>query len=107
MCSDPASTGIDRMQIDVLRRREFVMPVGSAAAWQVAARAQSMAKLPTIGFLGCSTFSSLPEWATDFLPRMRELGWVEGRTASFDVRWADGRSERYAEIAADFVRLSA
>ena len=89
-----------------MRRREFITLLGgAAAAWPVVARSQPVAKFPTIGFLGGSSSSSLPEWAADFVPRMRELGWVEGRTVSFEVRWADGRTERYAEIAAEFVRL--
>jgi putative tryptophan/tyrosine transport system substrate-binding protein len=36
---------------------------------------------------------------------LRELGWIEGRTVGIDVRWAEGRSERFIEIAAEFVRL--
>ena len=89
-----------------MRRREFITLLGgAAAAWPLAARAQPVAKFPTIGFLGGSSSSSLPEWAADFVPRMREFGWVEGRTVSFEDRWADGRTERYAEIAAEFVRL--
>jgi ABC-type uncharacterized transport system substrate-binding protein len=40
-----------------------------------------------------------------FERRLRELGWIEGRTANIEYRWAEGRSERYAEIAAEFVRL--
>jgi hypothetical protein len=37
--------------------------------------------------------------------RLRELGWIEGRTIAIEYRWADGRTERFAEIAAEFVRL--
>jgi putative tryptophan/tyrosine transport system substrate-binding protein len=37
--------------------------------------------------------------------RLRELGWIEGRTVAIEYRWAEGRSERYADIAAEFVRL--
>jgi ABC-type uncharacterized transport system substrate-binding protein len=37
--------------------------------------------------------------------RLRELGWIEGRTVAIEYRWAEGRNERYAEIAAEFVRL--
>ena len=40
-----------------------------------------------------------------FVQRLRELGWIEGRTVVIDYRWAEGRTERYAEIAAEFVRL--
>ena len=40
-----------------------------------------------------------------FLRRLHELGWIEGRTVMIEYRWVEGRSERYAEIAAEFVRL--
>ena len=39
------------------------------------------------------------------MQRLRELGWIEGRTVAIEYRWAEGRSERFAEIAAEFVRL--
>ena len=44
-------------------------------------------------------------WAAAFSQRLHELGWFEGRTVTIEYRWADGRSERFAEIAAEFVRL--
>jgi ABC-type uncharacterized transport system substrate-binding protein len=44
-------------------------------------------------------------WVTAFVQRLRELGWIEGRTVAVEYRWAEGRSERFAEIAAEFVRL--
>ena len=40
-----------------------------------------------------------------FVQRLRELGWIEGRNVAIEFRWAEGRSERFAEIAAEFVRL--
>jgi putative tryptophan/tyrosine transport system substrate-binding protein len=61
--------------------------------------------LPTVGILGPTTSSAQPEWATGFVPRLRELGWVEGRTVAIESRWAEGHSERFTEIAAEFVRL--
>jgi putative ABC transport system substrate-binding protein len=88
-----------------MKRREFITLAGSAAAWPLAARAQQAAKLPTIGFLGTSTPSSWGQWTAAFTQRLRELGWIEGRTVAIEVRWAEGRSERFTEIAAEFVRL--
>jgi putative ABC transport system substrate-binding protein len=44
-------------------------------------------------------------WAAAFAARLRELGWVEGHTVAIEHRWSEGRPERYAEIAAEFVRL--
>jgi putative ABC transport system substrate-binding protein len=89
-----------------VKRREVISLLGGAAAWPLAARAQQSAdKLPTIGFLGSGTPASHGQWAAAFVQRLRELGWVEGRTVAIEYRWAEGRNERYAEIAAEFVRL--
>jgi ABC-type uncharacterized transport system substrate-binding protein len=89
-----------------MKRRDFITLLGSAAAaWPLAARAQQHAKLPTIGFLGSATPSSWGPWITSFLQRLRELGWTEGRNVAIEVRWGEGRSERFAEIAAEFARL--
>ena len=74
-------------------------------AWPLAARAQQAGKLPTIGFLGVATPSAWSHWVAAFVQRLRELGWIEGRTVAIEYRWAEGRSERFAEIAAEFVRL--
>jgi putative ABC transport system substrate-binding protein len=87
-----------------MRRREFITLLGGAAAWPLGARAQQ-AKLPTIGFLGASTPLNWNPWTAAFVQRLRELGWIEGRTVAIEYRWAEGRSERFAEIAAEFVRL--
>jgi putative ABC transport system substrate-binding protein len=90
-----------------MRRREFITLLGgAAAAWPLAARAQRARKLPTIGFLGASTPSAWSQWTAAFVQRLRELGWTEGRTVAIEYRWAEGRSERYADIAAEFVRLN-
>jgi ABC transporter substrate binding protein len=90
-----------------IRRREFVILLGGSAAavWPVAARAQQPAKLPTIGFLGAATPSTWGPWTAGFVQRLRELGWIEDRTVAIEYRWAEGRTERFAEIAAEFVRL--
>jgi putative tryptophan/tyrosine transport system substrate-binding protein len=86
-------------------RREFIALLGgAAAAWPLAARAQQPANLPTIGFLVSGTPSSHGQWVAAFVQRLRELGWIEGRTITIEYRWAEGRSERFAEIAAELVR---
>jgi putative ABC transport system substrate-binding protein len=79
---------------------------GAAAAWPLSARAQQRSKLPTIGFLGAATLSVAGPLVTAFVQRLRELGWIEDRTVVIEYRWAEGRSQRYAEIAAEFVRLN-
>jgi len=61
-------------------RREFITLLGGAAAWPLAARAQQVGKLPTIGFLGAATPAAWSQWVAAFTQRLRELGWVEGRT---------------------------
>ena len=88
-----------------MRRREFIAMVGSAAAWPVAADAQQAAKLATIGYLGATTLSAESQRFPAFVQRLRELGWIDNRTIAIEVRWAEGRNERFAEIAAEFVRL--
>src|SRR5499433_1741810 len=88
-----------------LQRREFITLLGTAAAWPLAARAQQTAKRPIVGFLGDSTPLAESERAAAFARRLHDLGWIEGRTIAIEYRWADGRSERLAEIAAEFARL--
>jgi len=90
-----------------MRRREFITLLGggAAAAWPLAARAQQPAKLPTIGFLGASTPLSWTLWTSAFVQRLGEVGWIDGRTVAIEYRWAEGRRERFAEIAAEFVQL--
>src|SRR5205807_126095 len=61
-------------------------------------------KLPTIGYLGPNTRSLDSQRLVAFLERLRALGWIEGRTINIDYRWAEGRNERLAEFAAEFVR---
>src|SRR5690242_10643839 len=88
-----------------MRRRAFIAALGGMATWPLAARAQQSATLPTVGFLGPNARSDAIEWIAAFEQRLRELGWVEGRTVAIDYRWVDGRPERFAEIAAEFVAL--
>jgi len=87
-----------------MRRREFIALLGGAATVSpLTARAQQAGKLPVIGFLGADAIAFSP-WTVAFVTRMRELGWIEGRTIVVEYRWSEGRPERYAEIAAEFVR---
>jgi putative ABC transport system substrate-binding protein len=88
-----------------MRRREFITLLGgTAAAWPLAARAQQAAKLPTIGLLVATTRSAASQRVTAFVQRLRELGWIDGRNIAIEYRWED-RTDRFPEIAAEFVRL--
>src|SRR5580704_19521898 len=87
-----------------MRRREFITLLsGAAAAWPLAARAQQAGKVPTLGFLGADASSWRP-WTDAFVKRLREIGWIDGRTIAIEYRWDEGRPERDTEIAAEFVR---
>jgi putative ABC transport system substrate-binding protein len=87
-----------------MRRRDFITLLGGAAAWPAAARAQQARKLPTIGYLGGGAAISQRAWVDAFVQRLRELGWIDGRNVAIEYRWGEGRAERFAEIAAEFVR---
>jgi putative ABC transport system substrate-binding protein len=87
-----------------MRRREFIAILG-VVGWPLVSRAQQAAKLPTIGFLGANN-ETFERGSTDaFVQRLRELGWIENRTVAIEYRWAEGREARFAEFAAEFVRL--
>src|SRR5215470_6634807 len=86
-------------------RREFMTLLGGAAAWPLAARAQQAARRPTIGYMGVNTPVIESQRTAAFVQRLRELGWIEGRNAAVEYRWAEGRNERFAEIAAELVQL--
>src|SRR5262245_24611734 len=88
-----------------LKRREFITLLGGTVGWQLTARAQQSGKLPTIGFLGTTTPSAWSQWVAAFMQRLRDFGWIEDRTVAVEYRWAEGRDERFVEIAAEFVQL--
>src|SRR5262249_1331413 len=92
-----------RRRGDRMTRRGFITLVGgAAAAWPLAARAQQPA-MPVVGFIVAGTPLSHGQWVVAFVQRLRELGWIEGRTIAIEYRWGEGRNERFAEIAAEFV----
>jgi putative tryptophan/tyrosine transport system substrate-binding protein len=93
------------MQFDQWKRRKVITLLGGAAAWPLAARAQQAVKLRTVGFSGQSTRSAESDLVAAFMQRLRELGWIEGRTITIEYRWSEGRAERFVQIAAEFVRL--
>jgi putative tryptophan/tyrosine transport system substrate-binding protein len=93
------------MPVNIGRRELIAALGGAAAAWPLMTRAQQPGKPPTIGYLGATTPVAESQRVAAFVQRLRELGWVEGRTVAIEYRWAEGRSERFAEFAAEFVQL--
>jgi putative tryptophan/tyrosine transport system substrate-binding protein len=90
-----------------MKRRDFIKAIaGSTAAWPLATHAQQPAKLPTIGILASGTPETQGRWWAALVEQLRVLGWIEGRNVAIKHRWAEGRSERFTEIAAEFVRLN-
>jgi putative tryptophan/tyrosine transport system substrate-binding protein len=101
-----------------VKRRDFIallgsgaaspLAIGSAAAfaWPSLASAQQSGKLPIIGFLGVNPAMWAP-WTGAFVDRLNALGWVDGRTATLEFRWAQGRPELHAQYAQEFVQLKA
>src|ERR1700754_4269363 len=87
-----------------MRRRAFIAGLGAAATLPTASHAQPSRKLPTIGFLGSTTPSTASQWFAAFARRLRELGWIERRTVAIEIQWAEGRPDRFAEIARGFVQ---
>jgi putative ABC transport system substrate-binding protein len=94
---------LERVTAGVGRREVLRILSGAALAWPAAVRAQP-GKLPTIGFLGADPAAFSP-WTAAFVAHLRELGWIENRTVAIEYRWSEGKTERYAEIAAEFVRM--
>jgi putative tryptophan/tyrosine transport system substrate-binding protein len=85
-------------------RRQFISALGGTAfAWPLSARGQQPDKLPTIGLLTPDA-SSWSAWTAAFAERLNQLGWIEGRTVAIKYRWSEGRPERVAELAAEFVQ---
>src|SRR5262249_55902650 len=86
-----------------MKRREFITLLGGTAAWPLAGRAQQA--MPLIGLMGSGSAAAQSHLTAAFLQRLRELGWTEGRNLRIEYRWGEGHNERFAEIAAEFVRL--
>jgi len=87
-----------------MRRRDFIAAIGGlATAWPLDALAQQASKVPTIGVLGVNVATWTVQLA-GFTQRLSELGWIEGRSIAIEYRWSEGRAERVAEVAAEFVQ---
>jgi putative tryptophan/tyrosine transport system substrate-binding protein len=86
-----------------MRRREFIAGLGSAAAWPVVARAQQSA-MPVIGYLGNNSPQATAPFLAAFHLGLKEVGYVEGQTATIEYRWAQGQNDRLSVLAAELAR---
>jgi putative ABC transport system substrate-binding protein len=88
-------------------RRRFLLTLlaGALAAPLATTAAQPLEKVPRVGFLGPRTRSNDAGLLDAFLQGLRDLGWVEGKTIVVEYRWAEGRSDRLPDLAAELVRL--
>jgi putative ABC transport system substrate-binding protein len=92
-----------RMQFGQLKRREFIMLLGgAAAAWPLAAHARQPV-LPTIGFLSVASPEAFGAYVTAFRQGLGQVGYFEGRNVSIEFRWARGQYDRFATLASELV----
>src|SRR5258708_5382796 len=89
-----------------MRRRDFITFIGGPAAWPLAARAQSPGQGWRIGILETRSIAANARNLDAFRQGLRELGYVEGRNLIIEYRSADGRAERFPELAAELLRLN-
>ena len=85
-----------------MKRREFITLFSGAAVWPFAARAQQ-AEPPTIGFLGPASADGYASFVEGFRQGLNAAGFVEGRNAAVEYRWADNQLDRLPELAAELV----
>ena len=86
-----------------IRRRDFVILLGGAAAWPLAARAQQPA-LPVIGYLATGSPEVMTHRVAAFRKGLSETSYVEGHNVAIEFRWAHNEYDRLPELAADLVR---
>ena len=85
-----------------MRRRDFIVLAGAAAAWPHAVRAQQ-APMPVVGFLNSGAATPYTAQVDGFRAGLAELGFVEGRNVVIDYRWAENQLDRLPALAAELV----
>jgi putative ABC transport system substrate-binding protein len=85
-----------------MRRREFIVLIGGAAAWPLVARTQQ-ATMPVIGYVGTGSPESDAFRLPSFQRGLEEAGYVEGRNVTIEYRWAEGHNDRLPALMADLV----
>jgi putative tryptophan/tyrosine transport system substrate-binding protein len=86
-----------------MRRREFIVGLGSAAAWPLAARAQQPA-VPVIGFVMGGSADVSAGFVAAFRKGLGETGYVEGQNVTVEYHWPEGQYDRLPALMADLVR---
>src|SRR5262245_58942938 len=87
----------------MIKRRELITLLGGAAAWPLAARAQQP-KMPVIGYLGGGSAAASAQTVAVFRQSLAEAGYIVGRNAAIEYRFAEGQYDRLPAMAAELVR---
>jgi putative ABC transport system substrate-binding protein len=86
-----------------IKRRDFIMLLGGAAAWPVVARAQQPGEVRHIGFLGSATAAGSAKAVDSLRTGLRELGYVEGANITIEFRWAEGNYDRLSQLVTELI----